>query len=221
MVAGLPNAGLNDVVLVPEASNGEAQLLFELRQIPTAHIPQLDSFEVVPDALVSVQVRRIAGQCLQVNAFRSALAQELLDHPAAMNGRAIPDDQQLASQMAEQMPQEAHHVLAMEGGLPDHPEELALGGDAADGREVILGEGDVQGGRLAPWGIGPDSTREEGEARFVYPDDGRSVCFGLCLSAGHRWSYQVWMASSLRWVARSLGCWGLQSMARRRRLTWA
>jgi hypothetical protein len=37
------------------------------------------------------------------------------------------------------------------------------------------------------------------------------------LSAGQRSVSQAWMAASSRWVARSVGCWGLQPIARRRR----
>jgi len=220
-MACLLDAALNDVALVPEAGNRPAQLPLELGEITTADIPQLDVFEVVPNALVGVQIRRIAGQLLQMDAFCPALPQELLDHLAAVNGRAIPEDQELAREMPEQMPQEDDHLLSMEGCLPDHVEELALDGDGTDGREMIIGKRDVQDGRRSARSIGSHATRQEVEARLVYPDDSGPVGLRLFLSAGHRSSYQVWIASSLRWVARSMGCWGVQSSARRSRLTWA
>jgi len=212
---------LNDRPLVPEPSHRQTDLSFEVSQIATAEIAELNVFEVVPDALVSVQIWRIPGELLQMQALSSAISQELFDGLIAMDGRAVPDHEELAGEMAQQMTEEAHHILAMEGLLPGHVEELAIVGDATDRREMIPGERDVQERSLSAWGIRPHPARQEVEARFVYPDDGLSVSLGPLFSAGHRSSYQVWMASSFRWVARSIGCWGLHLMARSRRLTWA
>src|SRR5438270_679726 len=138
-----------------------------MSQITTTDIPQLDVFEVGPDPLIGVEIKRIARQRLQMDALCPALPQELLDHLAAMNGRAIPEDQERARQVTEQMPQEDDHLLAMEGYLPNHVEELALRGDATDDREMILGQRDLQDGRLAARGVRTHPARQEVDARLV------------------------------------------------------
>ncbi len=221
MVAGLADAALNDLALVPEPASCSPQLTAEVRQVPTADVPQFDPFEVVPDAFIRVQIRGVAGQLLQVEALGGTVGQELLHRLPAMDGGAVPDHQQLAGEMAQQMAEEAHHILPPQRVLPEVQQECPVGGDATNGREMIVGERDTQDGRVTARCIGANAARQEVEARFIYPDDSPSVSLGPLLSAGQRSSYQAWMAASLRWIARSIGCWGLQSMARRRRLTCA
>ena len=213
----MANAALNDVTLVAKPLGGQAQVMTEGRQIRTAEVAQLHPLQVVPDPLVRIQIRRVPGQLFQVDALGPTAGQEVLDRLPPMDGRAVPDHQQRAGDMPQQMAQEAHHILAGQGSLLDQEHELAIRGDPADGREVILGQGDPQDGRLAAGRVAPNAGGEEGEARFVYPDDGAVFAFSLFLSAGQRSVSQAWMAASSRWVARSVGCWGLQPMARRRR----
>ena len=45
-----------------------------------------------------------------MDAFGSSLRQEILDRLAAMNGSAIPDDQQLAWELAQEQLQEPHDI---------------------------------------------------------------------------------------------------------------
>lgn len=219
MVAGMPNTSVNDLVLVAEASRRQAQVVAELRQIRAAAVPQLDALQVVPDALVRIQIWCVAGQLLQMDAPGTTTGQEVLDRLPPVNGGAVPDHHQRTGDVAQQMPEEAHHILAAQGALLDQQQELVVGSDAADGREMIVGEGHTQEGRLATRRVGADPSRQQVEPRLVYPDDGAAFGFGLFLIAGQRSAYHASMAASLRWVARSVGCWGLQPMARRRRLT--
>jgi hypothetical protein len=215
------NASPNDVTLVAQPLGRQAQVVAKVRQVCTAEIPQLHPLQVVPDPLVRIQIRRVPGQRFQVEALGTTAGQEVFDRLAAMDRRAIPDHQQLAGNMAQQMAQEAHHILAAQGPLLDQEQELAIRGNTTDGREVIFGQGNPQDGRLAAGRIAPHPTGQQIEARFVYPDDGAVFGFGLFLSAGQRSVSQAAMAASSRWVARSVGCWGLQPMARRSRGIWA
>ena len=63
-----------------------------------------------------------------------------------MNGGAIPDHQQLPLEVAQQVPQEAYRIFAVQGPLLDQQQQLAVGGDATDGREVIVGQGHCRSG---------------------------------------------------------------------------
>ena len=62
-----------------EASGGQAELAPQVLEVPAAHVPQFDPLEVVPDTLVRVQLRRVAGELLQAEALGPALGQEGLD----------------------------------------------------------------------------------------------------------------------------------------------
>ncbi len=78
-VAGLPDTGPDDVRLVTQPFLGFAQFAAQMIKVVTTDVPELDPFEVLPDALVGVEIRRIAGQAFQVNTFGSATGQEVFD----------------------------------------------------------------------------------------------------------------------------------------------
>src|SRR5207253_9175509 len=98
-------------------------------------------------------------------------------------------------------------------------EESPIGGDPTDGGEVIAGQGDPQDWRLPPWRPGAHRHRQQIKAGFIYPDNGGVVLLGFFLMAGQRCSDHCLIASSLRWVARSMGCCRLQPASRSSRPT--
>jgi hypothetical protein len=67
--------------------------------LPTL-VAQFDALEVVPDALVRIELGGVSGQLLEMQAARRAPAQEVLHGLAAVDRRPIPDDQQLAAHLA-------------------------------------------------------------------------------------------------------------------------
>jgi hypothetical protein len=100
MIACLANTRLNDCALVAQPFLRAAERHGQLGHITAAQSAQLDALELVPDAFVGVELGSIPGQLLQVQALGTTLAQEGLDRLPAMDGRAIPDDQQLATDVA-------------------------------------------------------------------------------------------------------------------------
>ena len=98
-----------------ESGGGEPEVAAEVREGLAAEVPQLDVLEVAPDALVRVQVRGVAGERLQADALGPAGGQEVLDRLAAMDRRAVPEDQELAGDVAEQVLEEADDVRALVG----------------------------------------------------------------------------------------------------------
>src|ERR687892_1857472 len=74
--------------------------------------------------------------------------------------------------------------------------------------------------RLAPGGIGLYHQGQQVTAGLVYEDDGSAFVPGLFFRAGQRSSFQRWMASSSRWLARFRGFWRLQLYCLRMRPTW-
>lgn len=143
MVPGLSDARLDDHALVTQTLFRAPQRNGQLAQVAAAEVAQLDALEIVPDALVGVQLRRVAGQLLQLQASGSTGAQKVLDGLAAMDRRPIPDDQQLATEFAQQHAQKAHHIVRVIGSLLGLHEQATVGGDATDGGEMVVGEQDL------------------------------------------------------------------------------
>ena len=130
----------DEVRLVAEASGGQTEVLVELIQIGTAHVPQFDAFEVSPDTLIRVEIRGVARQLLKAQSFGSTLGQEVFDGLTAMDRRTIPEHQQLARHLSQQVPQEEHHLWIAEGVILDLQQQAAAGLDAADDRQMVTRE---------------------------------------------------------------------------------
>src|SRR5262245_57642498 len=116
------------------------------------------------DALGGVEVRRVARKLLEVEALCGSAAQEVLNRLATMNGRAIPDDEQLALDFTQQHAQEAHDILSVVRPLLSLQEEASFRRDAPDGGEMIMGERQGEDRRLPARRPGPHRHREQVEA---------------------------------------------------------
>ncbi len=132
-----------------------------------------------------------------------------------MDRRTIPEHQELAGDVAQQMLEEAHDIQARVGMVLHQHQQSARWGDAADDRQMIVGQGQAEDGSLPPGSVGADSAGEQVEARFVDPDDGPSFLVSPFFRAGQRSVRQASIAASFRWLARSIGFWTLQPSARR------
>jgi len=200
---------------VTEAGGGESEVASKVSEVLAADIAQFDVREVVPDALIRVEVRGVAGELLQADAAGTALGQEGLDRLAAMDRSAIPDDQELAGDVTQEMLEEADDVRALVRALLHQHEQPTRRGDAADDRQMIAAQGQAEDRRLPARGVGPDRAREEVEARFVDPDDGPALLVSPLFRAGQRSVRQASIAASFRWLARVIGFCTLQPAARR------
>src|SRR4051794_4076658 len=103
----------DDVPLVAKSSGSQAQVLLQVIQVGAAHVPQLHVVEVRPDAFVWVEVRRVARQLLKAESLGRTLGQKGLDRSAAMN-RTVPDHQQLAWNVSQQMLKEVDYLRTAE-----------------------------------------------------------------------------------------------------------
>lgn len=217
MVTGLSNTALNHIRPVPQSCHGQSQLPAEFPDIGAAHVAQLYSLQVVPDALVWVKIRRISRQPFQTNPLSAPIGEKRLDWLPAMDRRAIPDHQQQPRDVPQQMLEKANDILGTVGTLLRHQQQGAIHGDSTDGRYVIPAEAHAQNGGLSSGSISTHQGGQQIEARFVYPDDRSTFFFSPFFSAGQRSVYHSLMAASSRWVARRIGFWTLQPMDLRSR----
>ena len=198
-----------------EACSGEAEVASKVSEILAADVPQLDALEVVPDPLIGVEIRGVARELLEADAAGTALGQEVLDRLAAMDGSAVPDNQELAGDVAQQMLEEAHDIRALVRALLHQHEQAPLRRDAADDRQVVATQRQAEDRRLPARGVSPDRAREEVEARFVDPDDGPPLLVSPFFRAGQRSVRHASITASFRWLARAIGFCTLQPAARR------
>jgi hypothetical protein len=157
---GLLDAAQDDISLMPEPFLGLGKFVAEMGDTWAAKVLQFHPFQVVPDSLGRVQLRRIAGKLLQVNPVGRASAQVVLHCFAPVDGSAIPDDQQLPSNMPPQVPKEPNYILPSVGFLLHHQVQLAPWGDTTQGRKVVSAQGSPNQWGLSDWGIGSYQARQ-------------------------------------------------------------
>src|SRR5713101_3326400 len=87
----------------------------QLIQIGTADIAQLHSLEIIPDALIWVQIRGVARQLFQLQTFGRPSLEKVFDLVPAMDRRAIPNQQDLARDLAQEDTQEAYYPQCIVG----------------------------------------------------------------------------------------------------------
>ena len=131
-------------------------------------------FEMGPHALVGVELRRVGRESLQVQAPEAPA--ELTDHPAPVGASAIPEEDDVAAQSAEQMAQEPRDfglldVLRMK--VPVEPQAPSAGAEreSRDGRYPLAPVTVPEEGGLAPGRPGLARGRDQQEARFVEEDE--------------------------------------------------
>ena len=85
------------------------------------------------------------------------------DRLPPMNRRSIPNNQELAGDLAEQELEKADNIFAAVGVILHLHEQTAIRGDAADRGQVITRELHPQDRRLPLWRPGADGHRQQVE----------------------------------------------------------
>jgi hypothetical protein len=197
-----------------------AEFMAQMTDIKATPMPELDPFQMRPQALARIQSRGIGGQALHVEALRCPVREEVFADLTAVNRGAIPDDPYAAWSLSQPMLQKGDDIERVERPFLAAQIQLALRRDGADGREMITGPPFRQDRGMAHWGLGADHTGQGIDPRFIDEED--RLPPGLCplLSASQVSCRQCAMAASSRWRARRAGVCGLQHMALSKRPTW-
>lgn len=211
---------LEDRSAVSQAFFGMPQFLGHMGDIPATDILQFSTFKQIPDALLWIKFRSIAGQAFQMEPFGSFVFQKVFDHLCTMDRCPIPDDEQVAWNLAQQETQEANHILGIIGMILRLHEQPSLSSKASDSRKMIPRQFHTQHRSVSSGSVGPHSHRQQVEAGFIYKDDGSVLLLGFFLSAGQRSSFQRPMAVSSRWLACCTGFCTLYFSFCRSRLQW-
>ncbi len=133
----MAEAGGQAVASAAEAAEGETEFPAQLVEVATATVLQLAALEQVPDPFIGIKFGRIRRQPFEMQARRRPRREEVFDGLAAVDGRAIPDHEQLAAHLAQQLPQEGNDRRAAIRRLLEVGKEATIGGEGADRREMV------------------------------------------------------------------------------------
>jgi hypothetical protein len=151
-----------------------------------------------------------------MNMFRATFSHKA-GHLFAMNRRAIPDDQQFLVDLKPQVLEEADAICALERTLSHQRVKLSAHRDPAHHRQMIIGQKRLEHGRLPTRSISADPTGQEVEPCFVNTDNNQALFECLFFKTGQPSMRHSEIASSSRWLARSMGSCGVQQRTFNRR----
>lgn len=132
---------------------------------------------------------------------------ELPDRGRLVGGHVVPDQDDPAAHVPEQMPDEHEHLRGGDGAAANQDVQLPLRTDAGDGGELGPGIAVDDDGGLSPGGPGPNPRRNQAESALVGEDQRGLLPLGFFLIRGHSWRSQRWTSRSSRSVARPVGLW--------------
>src|SRR5713101_6246143 len=201
------------------AAQCAARLIAALAEIARAEVGQLVMFPVAPDIFDRIEFRGVGRQALdrQPAPLR---ADELRDQPRPVLRQPVPDHQQLARQVAQQMAEEVDHLGGMNGAGIE-PEVEVPPGDAGRRRQHLPVEMMLQYRGLSARRPGPHPMRPFAHSAFVDKDDRAPLAEGFFLIRGHVTLFHCRIACSSRSSALPLGRWQVQLSLRRMRQTWS
>jgi hypothetical protein len=105
LIAELVEAGGEQVRFAAEPANREAEFPAQFVEVLAAAVLQCDPLELIPDALVGIEVGCIARVLDELEACRPC-SEEVSDGLGTVDGRAIPDRQQVAPHLPQKLTEE-------------------------------------------------------------------------------------------------------------------
>jgi hypothetical protein len=175
-------------------------------------------FAVRPEVLHRVQFRRVGRQVLRLQT-PFLVADELLCDATAVGWEPIPNQQNVAMDITEQVLEELDDLLGLDGVLEDLKVKVPNGQPGDDGQSLPV-EVKLEDGRLPARCPCTPPVGPLAETTFVDEDDRAPLFLSFFLIAGQRLRFQSSINPSLRSNARPTGNWTLQFNCRRMRQTW-
>ena len=169
-------------------------------------------FEVVPDALVRVQLWSIRREGNEMKTLGTC--QEFLYGVSAMDRTVVQKDDDVTGDLAQQLPEKCRDFFALdvvfvELAVQGASEAFRADCDPRDGGDAVVPIAMRNEWRLADRTPGLEHRRDEKKPGFVYENEVGTQPEGVFFTRGQTCRFQSSMAVSLRSMARSSGFWWL------------
>src|SRR6201987_454431 len=163
-------------------------VIAELSEIARAEVGQRVMLPVTPDVLYRIELGGIARQPFE---HQPALlgTDEVAYQPRPMRWQAVPDHQQPAPQLTQQMAEEVNHLGRADGGRVQ-PEVKVRPSDAGSGRQLLPIEVILHHRGLPARRPGSYPMRPFAQSAFVDEDDRAPLAEGFLLIGGPRDFFQ-------------------------------
>src|SRR5437899_7635471 len=187
----------------------------QLAQVLRAEIGDLVLLQVAPDVLDRVEFRSIGGKKLQPEA-PSLLPHEVPHCAAAMDRQSIPDNQQLAGNVPQQMRKKLDDLGSADRS-GKQPEIKIPKRDSSHDRKSLPVEVILQHRCLSPARPGARAVRTLAQSAFVGEDDGAALFLRFFLISSQRFCFHCPIFASSRSSARPTARWQLHPSRRKMR----
>lgn len=139
----------------------------KMNQVITTQVAQLNMFEMLPNALIGIEIGCVRQELLQPNKLRSLLCQKGFHLGAPMNGRTIPNFQQVGPHRAPQITQEEDTLPPRQRTVSGERIQLSVWGNTAHQRQMIVRVPALQNGAFPTRGPSADDARQQVKRRFI------------------------------------------------------
>lgn len=197
----LPKRG-DDLRAALHGFEPSAGLALDLVDAAQAQIGEFALFGIAKEVFDRIEFGRIAGQALEDDLVAKGV-DVVAYEAAAVPGQAVPDDQELGTDLRPERLEEFDQLRAADRTVKE-AEVKAPEGDARDQRELLAVETVLQCRRAALGRPGLDAGRPFAQSGFVDEDDGSGLSAGLFLAPA---SAQTSTAGSLPRRAGSPARW--------------
>ena len=204
-------AGGDDGVAAAHSAKGCRCLQAEFPGLGGNQIGDFMRLEMPPHIFNRIEFGRIGGQPFELNPSLG-IGDEVFDQKAAMNGCAIPKDQDLSGNMPLEIFKKIDYLQTFDAAGMDLKKESPQG-QAANQRKAFPVEGLLQNGRLSAQRPGARPRRPGAQPAFVNKDNGLALPVRLFFNAGQTCCFQRAIALSSRSMARRSGRWQLNPLA--------
>jgi len=192
-----------------ELAQGAPQMAMQGHEIIRATVGQAP-LRVGPDLFIRVELWGVGREELEVQPREATT--ELADPISLVDAGLVPEEEDGAAEMAQQVPEERAHLVVpdvLRVDLEVEADPLALGRDAdpGDDREAIAAVAMADDRRLPTRRPGLAQGRDQEEARLVGEDDVGTQPRSVFFTRGQSFRFQRSMRTSSRSRARRSGFW--------------
>lgn len=178
----------------------------------------------LPDSLVRIELRRIGWETLQMKALGAGT--ELADEQATMGIATVPENEDMALKVSEQLTQEVaclqlSDILGIELKVEIQPLAGGRNRDPRDGRDAVTPIEVMNRRRLADGSPGGGDGGCQLESRFIDEDEVGTQPLGVFFTAGQSRRRKRRISAWLRSSAFFCGFWWLHPSECRSLPTWS